>query len=590
MAEKKKKSKKVSKKKDGKEKQDFVKQFKIAYRNLEDPKKFRKTILLPSILVGIIICLMPFLLEIAVPVPLDFNPITFIIGGIIPIFLGIFYPFISWKNKESDINGKMHFFITHLRVLAISDLSLKDIISMLGGKSVYGSLGKEMNKISALSIQWRVPLAKSFQFISARTPSKTLKDFLDRFSQSLNSGVEHREFIEGEQKAVLQEYKTIYETSNENITILNEVYVSLLIAIIFVMSLGIVLPFIMGAESMSTFVYLSSFLLIISEGLLLYLLKSMVPQDEIWHLTGEKGELEETLDKVFKSSILMCLLLGSTLFFAKYGLSVPILEMIPFEIIFAISITPLLVTGIKVFIEEENISRKEKNFLGFLPALGSISSMKGGKINESLYYLSEKDYGVLSKHIRNLYKRLRTRINDDDSWEWFGVDTGSNYIQRSSEMFREATYAAANPRETSRMITENIRKIRDLRVKKMAIINTSTALFAGITFGMAFAVYVSLIISEHLNDIMMEVGDPFTGLGQINMEALLITIPPEVYTNLSIIIFVVFVIHSFMLAFTIKALRGSHILIILLYFVLFVWIVAITCTVVEIGLSGYLVT
>jgi archaellum biogenesis protein FlaJ (TadC family) len=46
----------------------------------------------------------------------------------------------------------------------------------------------------------------------------------------------------------------MYETSNENITILNEVYVSLLIAIIFVMSLGIVLPFIMGAESMNTFV------------------------------------------------------------------------------------------------------------------------------------------------------------------------------------------------------------------------------------------------------------------------------------------------------------------------------------------------
>ncbi|MEA3457515.1 MAG: type II secretion system F family protein, partial [Candidatus Thermoplasmatota archaeon] len=476
------KSKKASKKKDIEEKQDFVKQFKIAYRNLDDPKKFRKTILLPLIAVGVLIFLMPFILEIAVPVPLNFNPITFIIGGTIPIFLGIFYPFISWKNKESDINGKMHFFITHLRVLAISDLTLRDIIDMIGGKPVYGSLGKEMSKIGALSIQWRVPLSKSFQFISARTPSKILKDFLDRFSQSLNSGVEHREFIEGEQKAVLQEYKTIYETSNENITILNEVYVSLLIAIIFVMSLGIVLPFIMGAESMSTFVYLSSFLLIISEGLLLYLLKSMVPPDEIWHLTGEKGELEENLGKVFKSSVLMCLLLGSILFFAKYGLSVQILEMIPFEIIFAISITPLLATGIKVFVEEQNISRKEKSFLGFLPALGSISSMKGGKINESVYYLSEKDYGVLSRHIRNLYKRLRTRINDDDSWEWFGVDTGSNYIQRSSEMFREATYAAANPRETSRMITENIRKIRDLRVKKMAIINTSTALFAGITF------------------------------------------------------------------------------------------------------------
>ncbi len=591
MAEekKKKKSKKNSQKKDKEKKQDFVKQLKIAYRTLEDPKKFYKTILLPLVVVGVLVFLMPFILEIAVPVPLNFNPITFIVGGIVPIFLGIFYPFLSWKNKEADINGKMHFFITHLRVLAISDLSLKDIVNMLGGKPVYGSLGEEMKKISALSTQWRVPLAKSFQFISARTPSKILKDFLDRFSQSLNSGVEHREFIETEQKAVIQEYKTIYETSNENITILNEVYVSLLIAIIFVMSLGIVLPFIMGAESMNTFVYLSSFLLIMSEGLLLYLLKSMVPPDEIWHLTGEKGELEETLDKVFKSSVLMCILLGSGLFFAKYGLSVPLLDMVPFEIIFAISITPLIITGIKVFTEEGDISRKEMNFLGFLPALGSISSMRGGKINESVYYLSEKDYGVLSRHIKNLYRRLRTRINDDDSWEWFGVDTGSNYIQRSSEMFREATYAAANPRKASRMIAENIRKIRDLRIKKMAIVNTSTALFAGVTFGISFAVYVSLVISEHLNNIMMGVGNPFTGIGEIDMGSILITVPPGTYLNLSIIIFVVFIIHSFIMAFTIKILRGSHNLIVLLYFVPLVWIVAVTCAVVKMGLSGYLV-
>ena len=591
MAEekKKKKSKKNSQKKDKEKKQDFVKQLKIAYRTLEDPKKFYKTILLPLVVVGVLVFLMPFILEIAVPVPLNFNPITFIVGGIVPIFLGIFYPFLSWKNKEADINGKMHFFITHLRVLAISDLSLKDIVNMLGGKPVYGSLGEEMKKISALSTQWRVPLAKSFQFISARTPSKILKDFLDRFSQSLNSGVEHREFIETEQKAVIQEYKTMYETSNENITILNEVYVSLLIAIIFVMSLGIVLPFIMGAESMNTFVYLSSFLLIMSEGLLLYLLKSMVPPDEIWHLTGEKGELEETLGKVFKSSVLMCILLGSGLFFAKYGLSVPILDMVPFEIIFAISITPLIITGIKVFTEEGDISRKEMNFLGFLPALGSISSMRGGKINESVYYLSEKDYGVLSRHIKNLYRRLRTRINDDDSWEWFGVDTGSNYIQRSSEMFREATYAAANPRKASRMIAENIRKIRDLRIKKMAIVNTSTALFAGVTFGISFAVYVSLVISEHLNNIMMGVGNPFTGIGEIDMGSILITVPPGTYLNLSIIIFVVFIIHSFIMAFTIKILRGSHNLIVLLYFVPLVWIVAVTCAVVKMGLSGYLV-
>ncbi len=584
-----KKGKKSKKgKKDIKKKQDFIKQLKIAYRGLENPEKFYLTILLPLIVIGLIIFLMPIFVNILLPIQISFNPITFMVGGIVPIFLGIFYPYITWKNKENDINGKMHFFITHLRVLAISDLSLKDIINILGGKKAYGALGDELKKISVLSTQWSMPLAKTFRFISARTPSKILKDFLDRFSQSLDSGVEHREFIETEQEAVIQEYKTMYETSNENVVILNEVYVAMLIAIIFVMSLGIVLPIIMGTEDMNMFIYLSSFLLIISEGLLMYLLKAMVPPDEIWHLTGEKGELEEKVSYVFRISLVFVFVIGAVVFLGKYLLNLPFLELLPFEILIAIALTPLLIIGILVFIEEQKITRKERNFLSFLPALGSISTMRGGKINESVYYLSEKDYGVLTSHIRNLYRRLRTRINDDAAWEWFGVDTGSNYIQRSSEMFREATYAAGNPRTVSRMISENIRKIRDLRLKKLTIVNTSIALFSGITFGISFAIYISLIIGRHLNTIMMETGDPFKSVDRINIGALLHFVEPNIYNQNFFIIFFVLVIHCLMMALTLRMLRGGHKLVTLLYFIPLVWVVAITSYLVEVVFGGML--
>jgi flagellar protein FlaJ len=585
---KKKKSKKDSKKKDIEKKQDFIKNIKIAYRGLENPGKFYRTILLPLIILGCLVFSMPIIINLLLPFPIEFNPMTFIVGGLVPIILGIFYPYISWKNKENDINGKMHFFITHLRVLAISDLSLRDIINTLGGKKAYGSLGDELRKISVLSTQWRMPLSKTFRFISARTPSKILKDFLDRFSQSLDSGVEHREFIETEQEAVIQEYKTMYETSNENIVILNEVYVAMLIAIIFVMSLGIVLPIILGTDDMNMFIFISSFLLIMSEGLLMYLLKAMIPPDEIWHVTGEKGELEEKVGRILKLSAASVILLGAVFFYGKYFLSIPILELIPFEIMIAIILTPLLVTGIMVYLEEIKISRMERNFLSFLPALGSISTMRGGKINESVYYLSEKDYGVLTKHIRNLYRRLRTRINDDAAWEWLGVDAGSNYIQRSSEMFREATYAAANPRIVSRMIVENIRKIRDLRVKKLTIINTSIALFSGITFGVAFAIYVSLIIGRHLNTIMGEIGDPFANVERINIPSILNFIPPDLYNQNFLIIFFVLVVHCLMMALTLRLLRGSHILVTLVYFIPLVWVVAITAVIVDVGFGGML--
>lgn len=589
MAEKKEEKKKSKKKKDKIEKQGFIKQLKIAYNALEDRRKFYLTIFLPLVLVGVLVILLPFIIGFIVPISLDFNFITFIVGGTVPIFIGVLYPYIDWKNKEVDIDSRMHFFITHLRVLSATDLSLQDILVIMGGKKVYGSLGDEIKKISVLTDKWRMPVAKAFSFVSERTPSKILKDFLDRFSQSLDSGVEPAEFVETEQEAVLQEYKTMYEASNENIVILNEVYVSLLIAIIFVMSLGIVLPIIMGTENMNMFIYLSSFMLIVSEGLLLYLLKSMIPTDLIWHQTGEKGQLEEKLSKVFKLSVIGSVVTGILLFVMIFVLKIGFFQMLPVEIVVSISLTPLFFIGFVAFIEEQKISRKESNFLGFIPALGSISAMRGGKINDSVYYLSTKKYGVLTKHIRNLYRRLRTRINDGDAWEWFGVDTGSNYVQRGSEMFREATFAAGNPRKVSHMIAENFRKIRDLRIKKLTIVNTSIALFAGITFGISFAIYVSLIIGEHLNGIVRDIGNPFVGLEgmqSIDMGGLLHSIPPAMYYGNYLIIFGVMVVHCFMLALTLRVVRGSHKYIVFLYFVPFVWTVSITSVIVQVFIGG----
>ena len=572
-----------------KEKKDSLKEIKIAYRSLEDRKKFIRSVFIPLIFLGVLVMCLPFLMQLLVSSQLQYNPITFIFAGTIPIILGVFYPYISWKNRESDINGKMHFFITHIRVLAISDLSLKDIINVLGGNKAYKSLGEEFRKISVLADQWRVPISKTFRFVGERTPSKILRDFLDRFSQSLDSGVEHREFIEHEQDAVLQEYKTIYEASNENIVILSEVYVSLLIAIIFVMSLGIVLPMIMGSQDMGSFIYVSSFMLLASEGMLLYLLRSMIPPDEMWHSTGEKGEIELSLLRTFKTTLIVSVLLCVVLSISKVYLSLPIISMIPIEILIVIGLTPLFIPGIKALREEEHMSRKERNFMGFLPALGSISTMRGGRINDSVYYLSEKDYGVLTIHIRDLYRRLRTRINDDAAWEWFGVDSGSNYIQRSCEMFRQATSAAANPRTVSRMITENIRKIRDLRVKKLAIVRTTSALLGGITFGIAFSIYISFVVARHLNSILItsKAGNPFNGT-TIDVGAILTTVPPEVFTQSFFLIFMVLIAHSFLMGLTIRSMRGSHFLVTFFYFIPFAWIVAITSVAVDIGLRGYL--
>ena len=572
----------TSKKK--KKKGRIIKEFRIAYRNVESPENYFKKILFPIIILGSLVIFLPSLFDMF-SISLVASPVLFPFGGIIIIILGVLHPYITWKNKEIEINESMHFFITHLRVLAISDLGMKEIIKMIGGKKVYGYLGEEMRKIGVLSTTWKVSIENVFRFISDRTPSKILKDFLDRFNQSVSSGVNHREFVEQEQEGVMEEYKTMYESSNEVITLLNEIYIALLTSIGFLMVFGIIAPAITGGD-LNMYFYGSCFIFILSELCILYFVYSFIPKDEMWHITGKKSDKEKKIDDVFKISVLTVISIGGILFFTKYVLSISFLQIISFEILVAISLTPLIFPGIMALLEEDKISRREKNFLGFLPSLGAIATMRGGKINESVGYLSRRDYGILTENIRRLSKRLKTRIDDTASWELFGVETHSNLIQRFSEIFREATFAAANPRLTANMIVENMRKIKNLRFKKLMILKTGNALFYAITLGITVTIYVTLVISRHMNTITAAAGDPFEAIG-VEMPILQVVSEEAISTAFTIVFFVL-IIHCFIIAFTMKVLKGGHKYTTLFHFVPLVWIVAIISTGINIGLSQFL--
>ncbi len=567
-----------------KKKSKIIKEFRIAYRSIESLDYYFKRILFPLIILGVLVFFLPSIFNIF-SLPLAAVPFLFPFGGSIIIILGALYPYITWKNKEVEINESMHFFITHLRVLAISDLGLKDIIKVIGGKKVYGALGEEIRKIGTLSTTWKVSIENVFRFISERTPSKILKDFLDRFNQSVSSGVNHRDFVEREQEGVMDEYETMYESSNEVITLLNEIYVALLTAIGFLMVFGIIAPAIAGGD-LNTYFYAACFVFIISEICILYFIQSFIPKDDLWQNTGKKSDMEKKFNHIFKRTIYVGIIIAGILLFTRYVLALSFLQFLSYEIIIAISLTPIIIPGIMVVLEEEKMSRREKNFLGFLPSLGSIATMRGGKITDSVFYLSKRDYGVLSPDIGRLSKRLKTRINDTSSWEWFGVETHSNLIQRFSEIFREATFAAANPRLTANMVTENMRKIKNLRFKKFTILKTGTALFYAITLGITLTIYVTLVISRHMNTITEAAGDPFETVG-IEMP-ILQPIPEEAISTAFIIVFFVLIIHSFLIAYTIRVLRGGHKYITLFHFVPLVWIVAIIGVGINIGLTEFL--
>ncbi|HIG99722.1 MAG TPA: hypothetical protein HA258_03975, partial [Thermoplasmata archaeon] len=66
-----KKSKKTDEK--PKEKKDSLKEIKIAYRSLDDRKKFIRSIFVPLLILGVLVMCLPFLLQLLVSSQLQYN-------------------------------------------------------------------------------------------------------------------------------------------------------------------------------------------------------------------------------------------------------------------------------------------------------------------------------------------------------------------------------------------------------------------------------------------------------------------------------------------------------------------------------------
>ena len=326
------------------------------------------------------------------------------------IGLVIFYPISVMGAKKSEIDLNMHYYITHMGVLAASNMARKEVIHHLSMHEAYGYLATETGKIYSLMNDWNLSLAQACRFISKRTPSAIFADFLDRLAHSVEAGEPFDQFVWTEQKVVMNEFDTMYKKSLGEISMTKEIFVAMMTALIFLTSISLIMPVITGMPPLILMVG-SIVTFLGAEGVLVYVMKTKAPKDKIWHTLNIETEAERVIRMSFPISIIGTTILSIVLLLWGGGL--------PVTIMIAIALSPLAITGYYARREEELIKRKDDNFSQFVRALGSTSGARGGIIRESLRNLTYHDFGPLTHDVNDLYKRLETRINKYTSWNYF---------------------------------------------------------------------------------------------------------------------------------------------------------------------------
>lgn len=543
-----------------------------AFKNLGmEPIVYVKKFALPIILFGIILAVLMYTLLPSFFVgPTKYIPVLIALVCVIFVFS---YPLSILAAKAARIDNNMHYYITQMGSIATAETPRLDIIRIVSENEDYRELAHETRKIYDLVTVWNMSLADSCRFVSKRTPSIIFEDFLDRFAHALQSGENVKDFLFAEQNVVMNEYEAMYNGALYSVEIVKELFVSLVMSLIFLASFAVIMPVITGmnAELLMSVVVV---IFMVTDVVLILFTKSKVPQDPAWSrsktITNDKLKLYRSIP----ISIGACILVGiALLIYGKVNTSIAV----------AMFFTPLVYTGYVARSIEKSIRRKDENFPAFIRSLGSSAGARGGIIDDALRALRIHDFGPLTKDVNNLYKMLATRIDKFASWTHFSANTGSNLIQRFCVMFVQATNLGGQPEVIGDIIASNFHRIVTLRKKRSQSASSLVGVLYGLTGGIGFTMYISLGVISLMQDMFSTVDMP-AGM----------SIGMVLYTNVGNIstlenmVLGIMIGHSLMSALLIRIVDGGHMLSSTIDFVIMVWISAISAVVTITSVSSLL--
>jgi len=529
-------------------------------------KNYFKKFVLPVFALAI---LFPLVMIIVVPsVVTGIMVLGVLLVPVALIAIVFIYPISSLEGKKKDIDNNIHYFITHMGVLATSQMSRVDLLHRLSQNEAYGYLAKETGRIYALIYYWHVSFPVACRFIGNRTPSELFSDFLDRMAHSVQAGQGFEEFVISEQTVVMNDFMTMYQDSLNSIDMIKEMFISMCMSLIFIVSFAIIMPIITGMDSILLLAGSIS-IFIGTEFVILLYAKSKVPSDRIWHTL----EIETVADRRIKwslpVSLFFCIIVtGIVVAFSNF----------PTPIMFAISLTPLLLTGLIARHEENKIKRFDDNFGAFIRSLGGAAGSRSGLILESLKELTSHDFGPLSENVNNLYKRLKTRLNTIRSWEHFAAGTGSNLIERFATMFVEGTNVGGKPAIIGDIIGRNFMSILSMRKLRYSSASSLIGVLYGLTAGIAATMFLAVSIIAMLAKLFSSLSIPDIDIG--------ISIATIGSTNVDLMVTMLMfmmVCHSLISAMLIRVVDGGHHFNTYTHFVGLVWVSALVA---EMTLQG----
>jgi len=375
-------------------------------------------------------------------------PFASLIGGLKEKLAGV--------REKKKMGADLLFMTTYMASLAIADATRPEIFSFAANRHEYIS-AKYIAKVDTFVKKWNYSYAESLTIVAERTDNDILRSMLNRYANSIDSGVPDEDFLSNELATVRSVYRSQLEQGMSMLQKWSDAYVALLlsgtvIAIIMMVSVVIYAP----GDLQSTFNMSYGIILAISV-FGISLMYSSVPDDPKTHgLTERMSKEQETVHAMER--IIVPVTLGAVILLAVLGVASSLIFILA-----GILMAPLGIIG---FIDDHNITLRDNDFSVFIRSFGAIMGGQGATAVQALGSLDRKSLPALEPMVNAVYSKLNLGLDEKQVWDKFIGESGSDLIYKYLNIFRDTVALGGPPEPIGTVVGSSMLEQTLLREKK----------------------------------------------------------------------------------------------------------------------------
>jgi archaeal flagellar protein FlaJ len=417
------------------------------------------------------------------------------------------FSLLEAKRMASD----MLFMTTYMASITTAQATRPEIFAYTAARSEYVP-AKYMAKVEFFVKRWNYSYVEALTAVAERTKNEILRSMLNRYANSIESGVPDEDFLNREIATIRSVYRNTYEQGLEMLKKWGDAYIAMLfsgalVGIIIMVSIAIFSP-----DDVQSTLMMSYMIVICTSTFGIVTMFRSVPSDDKVHDLPVGSKEQEIIKRLERKIVIVAISIAVVFFLiSSLGLIKDVYGLVMLLVGFM-----LLPLGIIGYLDDSNIIKRDQDFTSFVRSLGAVMGGKGITIGHALGEIDRKSLVQLEPLVNGVYSKLNLGLDEKQSWEKFIGESGSNLIYKYLNIFRDSCELGGAPDKIGAIVGSSMLEQVLLREKR----NTVSMGFVVLIIPMhtmmiaifLFLFHILLTMSKAISNVMGSLGSMSGGL------------------------------------------------------------------------------